>query len=300
MGVRWDMIDGKPGLRQDPGRPAVYLDQWMWGLLSENNELRNTFIEIGAKKHAMVLYSLVSFLELVKIEDAAQIQRITEVMDALDFGFTRCDPSRVIELEKERETPEGSVFYDGHPIVDTDLLRILAIASDPLKTLKVSSILTSLKDEGSEGLKRSAAEIGVHADASIERARQEEEVLQRSKRRNKTKAQFRKKPPFTSDILRWAVDFIVSNGTMKMGSNEWIDFFHAIVPISYLDFVLIDKRWSSFVRNNCPLKPPQIAKANLCGGWIGKTSLTVADALLPMQTSTTCLKIADFNRMITV
>ena len=45
-----------------------------------------------------------------------------------------------------------------------------------------------------------------------------------------------------------------------MNSNEWHDFFHAIVPVAYCDLVLLDKRWATFI-SQTGLKFPDVAFA---------------------------------------
>lgn len=65
--------------------------------------------------------------------------------------------------------------------------------------------------------------------------------------------------PYTKDIYRLAIDFVVVNETMKMPSKEWIDILHTVVPVAYFDFVMLDKRWYHFIRTVFPLSPPDIA-----------------------------------------
>lgn len=45
-----------------------------------------------------------------------------------------------------------------------------------------------------------------------------------------------------------------------MPPKEWLDLLNTIVPVSYFTFVLLDKRWYSFINNYIPLKYPNIAK----------------------------------------
>jgi hypothetical protein len=65
--------------------------------------------------------------------------------------------------------------------------------------------------------------------------------------------------PYTKDIYRLAIDFVVVNEDMQMFSNEWIDLLHTVVPVAYFDFVMLDKRWCHFIRTILPLSPPDIA-----------------------------------------
>ena len=66
--------------------------------------------------------------------------------------------------------------------------------------------------------------------------------------------------PYTKDIYRLAIDFVVVNENMKMSSKEWIDFLHTVVPVAYFDFLMLDKRWCHFIRTTFPLSPPNIAQ----------------------------------------
>ena len=84
-------------------------------------------------------------------------------------------------------------------------------------------------------------------------------VQARAKAKNKERAVMRKGPPYTDDILRMLNFFLVANKTMKMDSNEWMDILHLVVPVAYMNYVLMDKRWINFVRNHLPFTPPDIA-----------------------------------------
>ena len=45
-----------------------------------------------------------------------------------------------------------------------------------------------------------------------------------------------------------ALDFVMRNNQMKMSEySEWTDLFHVVVPVSYCDIVMVDKRWKAFV-----------------------------------------------------
>jgi hypothetical protein len=52
----------------------------------------------------------------------------------------------------------------------------------------------------------------------------------------------------------------MTNKEMKMARySEWTDLFHVVVPVSYCDVVMIDKRWKAFIMQTC-FSHPQIAK----------------------------------------
>src|SRR5262245_53560133 len=142
--IKWDMRNGDPALVQTSTQPLIYLDQWMWGLLSEDERLRERFVSIVQQKKGTIIYPLMNFLEFTKISDPGQIEAIKTIMDSTEFGFARSDPQGVVDDETKLETPAGGAFYDRHPIVDRDLLKLLGYAVDPLKPVRVSALLDSI------------------------------------------------------------------------------------------------------------------------------------------------------------
>lgn len=107
--------DGGVTIEQVTSRPSIYLDQWMWCLLSGDSALRNSFIKTADEANATIMYSNATLIELALIEDKMQIDAIHEVMDNLDYGFSDFNPSRVIKKEEALEIPAGGAFYDLNP-----------------------------------------------------------------------------------------------------------------------------------------------------------------------------------------
>lgn len=82
-----NVTDGGVSIEQITSRPSIYLDQWMWCLLSEDSALRKRFIKTAHDANATIMYSNATLMELALIEDSKQIDAIHEVMDSLDYGF---------------------------------------------------------------------------------------------------------------------------------------------------------------------------------------------------------------------
>lgn len=239
---------------QIANRPLVYLDQWMWCSLSENAALRERFITIGKKINATIMYSFVNLVELAHIHDKTQINSIIEVMDSIDYAFSDAIPAKVIEKEKKREIPRGSAFREGNPYCDEELIKNYVLhAMDPLKPFRLSSVLTKLIGEGpTKTLAVMTQKFADSLNPIVIQARQDPQALQRAKRRYTAKDLKRKYPPYTQDIYTIAIDFILVNETMQMPPNEWMDLMHTVTPVSYCDFVLLDRRWCHFIRSKLP------------------------------------------------
>jgi len=247
-------------IEQITSRPSIYLDQWMWCILSEDSDLRNRFIKTADEAKATIMYSNATLIELALIEDPKQIDAIHEVMDNLDYGFSDFNPSRVIKKEDELEIPEGGAFYDLNPCCDLELIRNYFLnRMDPLRPFQLSAILPKLKGDVESGKFRQMGKRFEDLTPIVLKARNDPEALSRAKKRHSKKELFRKQMPYTKDIYRLAIDFVVVNENMKMPSNEWIDLLHTVVPVAYFDFVMLDKRWCHFIRTIFPLSPPDIA-----------------------------------------
>jgi len=240
----------------------LYLDQWMWCLLSEKSDLRKRFIEIGKKVGAAIMYSFATLVELALIEDKEHTKAIIDVMDSFDYGFSDADPSRVIHREQKLEVPQGGAFREMNPCCDVELIKHYVLkVMDPLKPFQISAILPKLKEEGkSETYREMAQRFAANLTPTVLKVRQNLIALAMAKKRHSKMKLLRKKPPYTQDIYRLAFDFVVVNETMTMTPNEWVDLLHTIVPVAYFDFVLLDKRWCHFIRKVLPLKPPDIAQ----------------------------------------
>jgi hypothetical protein len=252
--------DGRVTIEQLTSRPSIYLDQWMWCLLSEDSVLGNKFIKTADEANATIMYSNATLIELALVEDTKQIDAIHEVMDNLDYGFSDFDPSRVIKKEEELEIPGGGAFYGLNPCCDLELIENYFLnRMDPLKPFQLSAILPKLKGEVESGKFREMGQRFEDLTPIILNARKDPEGLNRAKKRHSKKELFREQIPYTKDIYRLAIDFVVVNENMKMPSNEWIDLLHTVVPVAYFDFVMLDKRWCHFIRTIFPLSPPDIA-----------------------------------------
>jgi|WetSurMetagenome_2_1015567.scaffolds.fasta_scaffold104651_2 hypothetical protein len=255
-----DLTDGGVTIEQVTSRPSLYLDQWMWVLLSKDSDLRNKFIKTASEANATLMYSCATLIELALITDRKQIYAVHEVMDNLDYGFSDFNPSRVIEKEERLEIPGGGAFYELNPCCDLELIKNYFLnRMNPLKAFQVSTILPTLRADVEYGKFRQMGNRFEDLTSIVLKARNDPDALSRAKKRHSKKELFRKQMPYTKDIYRLAIDFVVVNESMKMPSTEWIDLLHTVVPVAYFDFVMLDKKWCHFIRTIFPLSPPDIA-----------------------------------------
>lgn len=252
------LANGEIVFEQKAVGPSIYLDQWMWCELSEDATLCKRFIESALSHSCCIMYSIASLMELAQVSDQGQLHALAEVMDSLDFGFVEMDPNQVIALEKRHESGRTGVFSGRHPAADLDMFNY-AIRRHHPSMPKMSSILRDLKQEIPARYRAMADRLEASLTPMVEHARADSNVLARAKTKNRERSIRRPGPPYTEDILRALTFFLVANENMKMNGKEWVDVFHLVVPVAYMEFVVLDKRWIHFVRNYLPLLPPNIA-----------------------------------------
>ena len=207
------------------------------------------------------MYSFVTLSELALITDPGQVEAIAEVMDSADYGFSDADPGRVVVRERQLQLPGTAAFFGANPACDVELVDWAFDVLDPCHPSRISAILPKLHENSDpEAWKRIGQKFGKALNPIVKRLREDRRLLARAKRRYRSKHVRREIPPYTEDLLSLAIHFIGVNETMRMTSQEWFDTMHVIVPVSYFDFVLLDKRWCHFIRNDCPLGCPDIAQ----------------------------------------
>ena len=246
-------------IEQITNQPFLYIDQWMWSLLSRDSKLRQQFIEAASQVNATIMYSVINLIELSQINDPDQIQAIVDVMDNIDYGFSDANPSNVIAKEKQFEVSDTKSLYKSTPDVDLQLMENFFLnVSNPLDPFRISDIITKTDDQ-IRATFRKLTDIFDGLNPIILKARADADALNRAKKRHASKEIKRGKYPYTQDIYRLSIDFVVANEKMQMPSKEWRDLLNTVVPVAYFDLVLLDKRWCHFIRTYCPLGSPDIA-----------------------------------------
>jgi hypothetical protein len=230
-----------PLLRQEVRQPTIYFDQWMWVDLARDVTLRSRWLELAASKQPSLLYSFVTLAELSSIGRAEQREAVQVIASSADFGFLDADPREVIAREKAQ--------VDGSPAFDAEFVRAVGLSGDGLSPGTIADTLDELwTPAGADRLRAQRAAYGAALTGTIENARKDATAMHRASQRGAARSTEGSRPPHTRRLLAAAIDFVLLNQNMSMTSQEWLDVAHTIVPVAYLDFVLLDRRWCEFVR----------------------------------------------------
>jgi len=238
-------------VEQFANSPSVYLDNWALNDFSSSKEFCETFKSVMNQKKGTLMVSWVTLFEASKKRDSQRFEKMLGMIDSMDFAFTEVDPGIVIERERKarragKESPSIS------PAADIALLKnYFEHSHDPLKPIRVSYIFSQLREGLLEfdKLGKSVENLSKNIYPLVLKARNDPIAFKRAKRRYKNR---KKRPakgfPYTEELYYQCLDYIVINKQMKMPNKEWLDVFNTIVPVAYFDFVLLDSRWTNFIR----------------------------------------------------
>lgn len=258
MAIRYNCYENNIFIEQISSRPLIYLDNWAINKFSNEENLKNKFIEVLDRKNATIAFSIINLYEIVNRKDNIQISIIIDFIDSVNDALIESNPAIVID--REQKYYNSRALHDNiEPWMYQEFLKTLACNSEPLKPLKVSSAIKMLKKEIDELNYIATERFQQELVPCINAARQNKDKLDKAKKYIKKKTLPKNnKIPYTKELYDFLLWYIVSNEYMKMPDSEWRDVFHTIVPAAYCDFLLIDKRWVRFIETT-GLKYPQVA-----------------------------------------
>lgn len=239
--------------------PTVYLDHWALRKISEDPQLSRRFIRTLERCGGTLALSWVNLAEYSKVTDHRQGWLAEEfyAQNLPRIFFLDSDPFSVIQ--REDELLSGRVGMPLAPHADTGLLSIFAKLkpnSPALFTVRelfrtvqgdqLQSSFNKLGDSLAQGIQvlRNSYDLKPQIRSSVARL-PSGPVIQRG----------------TRYVLRELARTFLINQDMKITRNHAIDFMHAVVPLAYCEFVLLDKHWE--------------AQARLVRSRLGKSALNV-------------------------
>jgi hypothetical protein len=147
-------------------------------------------------------------------------------------------------------TNPSLIFEVKNPSAEVEIVAAHVMAHNyPVKWHVADVIQTVIPELPTMRLSRSNSEFVRDMQRLLGVGRGDRLHLRRAEKRFKSfkKAGPRYQRP-TREIYAMALDFVMRNNQMKMSEySEWTDLFHVVVPVSYCDIVMVDKRWKAFV-----------------------------------------------------
>ena len=259
---RIDHPNNKIEIQEHFHSPMVYLDHWALNDIALNDEMNEKFVKIMNSFGGTLRLSVVNMTELSKQKDEKQVELILDMIKKInDCGLINIDPKQVISKENILIADPDSIFQVKNPSAELDLVGAYLMANNYPSQWHVSEMIKSIIGElPTKRLTKSNENFLDDMQRLLSIGRSDENHLKQVKDRfNKVKQKGPNYQAATRELFQMALDFILKNENMKMLKySEWNDLFHLIVPVSYCDIVLMDKRWKTFI-NQTGFSFPKIA-----------------------------------------
>jgi hypothetical protein len=244
--VRLEMnASGDPIIIQQDRSPTVYLDHWALRKFSQDPALTERFTRTLEGRGGTLVLSWLNLAEFSKVTDHDQGKMAEEFYAANlpRIFFLDSDPFSVIG--REDEMLSGCVRVPIAPHADAGFLSAFAhLKSDTLTGFTVRKLFRSVQ---SDRLQLDFSKLADIVAERIEALRNEHD----------------QKQEFRSAVARLPSGSVIQRGTryvlrelartllidrgLRVSRNHAIDFMHAVVPLSYCEFVLLDKHWETQV-----------------------------------------------------
>jgi hypothetical protein len=262
MYIRIDHPNHQIEIQEHFKSPMVYLDHWALNDIALDNDMNDKFVKTMNSFGGTLRLSVVNMTELTKQKDKSQIKIILDMIKKIDdCGLINIDPKVVISKENTLIANPESIFQVKNPSAEIDLVGAYLMANNYPSQWHVSEMIKSIINElPSKRLSKSNENFIYDMQRLLSIGRSDEKHLKQVKNRfNAIKQNGPNNQAATREILQMSLDFIIQNKNMKMLKySEWNDLFHLIVPVSYCDIVLMDKRWKTFI-NQTGFSFPKIA-----------------------------------------
>jgi len=238
-------IDGSGTLRvmQTNEPPNVYLDHGILMEMAEDSSLANRFITTLKRRHGTLSLSWVNLAEFAKIENERQIQTVERFVDTISpqLFFIAVDPWEVIQSEDEvvrrRHRPHSEWG-------DLDLLKVFVTRKVPqsLNPFTAEGLFSHLREPH---ILHNLDKLGNLFMNQIESLRkhyvEDTEFAKAVRRRPQGSALL----PATRFLLHELLGFSIKTPMQKLTRRDAADFFHAVVPLAYCNYVGLDGHWAT-------------------------------------------------------
>ena len=223
-------------------RPNVYMDHGVLMSIAEDTNLAIRFIVTLKNRRGTLALSWVNLAEFAKITDQRQVRAVEQFIDAISpqLFFIAVDPWAVIQSEDE--ALQGRRIQSEWCHLGLLKAFVSRKGTQSLNPLTGRDLFSNLQHPHIvQGLDK----LGNQFVSRIEILRKHyAEDSEFAKAVRKLPKGSRLLPP-TRFLLRELLGFFVKSTTKQLTRNDAADFFHAIVPLAYCDYVLLDGHWAT-------------------------------------------------------
>jgi len=226
--------------------PTVYLDHWAWRRISESSVLVKRFSAALKSQGGTLVFSWLNLIEFSKVSDEQQARKADAFLDEILPHVFILNPNFFRVIEAEDELLNGGVPIAPH----ADLVSLKFFAKHNLTRHNSLKLLPS---QNLFGL-TSTGEISAHFDGFADQIVGHIESLRHDFNASHEFSLAVKRIPKgqptqcgTRYIARELLGSMLMNKSVKADRHHAIDICHAVVPVAYCDYVLLDGHWATQV-----------------------------------------------------
>ena len=238
-------------MHQHAPRPVVYLD--LWALMDIAEKSHQRFAEVLVRQGGTLALSVLHLVESAKIGSLQTREGIERLLASVCPHLCFIQPKAGQVIDQEDALLRGRSFVG--PQFDDAFLDVFVLrgrTGRDYRGLNPTGLLSELQKGGPLGEQIGPIVEKLHAAFDEElrsrRERYEGGAIARHRVLRPPKGPPR---PFPTRFLFEELLDSLARDRMKMESNDWMDFWHSVVPVSYCDFVLLDRRWYAKVTEAC-------------------------------------------------
>lgn len=223
--------------------PSIYLDHWALRQVSEDNKLATQFADGLNGSAGTLCLSIWNMVEFTRVKSQVSIQAGESFLEQCfpRLFFIECDPWQVIQSEDQLSNTHPTFPPHG----DIELLRnVPNLEHGEFEPIGIGGILSYGADNSE--LSKRMDKMGQHflhlSDNLREQIGSDRELRERVREIPKGPGLQRATRYLIRDILR---PYLMDNQIIR-SPNDASDFYHTVVPTSYCDLVILDRRWATY------------------------------------------------------
>ena len=244
--IEWNLDSaGRPAVMQVMTHPAVYLDHWAIMKFSGEPKLAMRFTNALKSSQGTWAISLSNLMEFIKMTDESQAVQFEKLIELAlpNIFFIDFDPFDV--MERECVMLQGG--SQAAPYGDVSFLGIFAAKPpDTPRPFTAKNLVTVIIKQS--GQLQNNLEILKDTIISKTQLMREQMLVDKQFEKSVKGSQKSAKVHRTWFFLRELLRNLLLDKTKVVRSNDAMDLLHAIVPITYCDFVLLDAQWEDRVK----------------------------------------------------
>ena len=227
--------------------PAVYLDHWALGDLSEDDQMSVRFVGAMKARRGTLALSWTNLAEFAIGTNVDLARKAENFINANLPHIFFLEPNPFVVIDHENGHLAGGPPTPPH--ADQEFLKAFVIFSGSNQrpsslTLTAHDLFQAAQDKGLAWRKDELGDTFIGRITAL-RGELENDVSFRSEL--KRPAQGSHVQAATRDILRELMRAFLIDKRKRVTRNDAMDFFHAVVSVAYCDFVLLDKYWETLV-----------------------------------------------------